>query len=127
MALDKLDLLVLKALALAPLHGYGIGQRIAQLSGGELTVTLGALYPALQRLERLGLVAAGRHRSARRSRVGSGRQRRPLDASSSSTTAPPARFLTKSSAWSGTCASRGRAASRRPRSIWRISSGHISC
>jgi len=57
MALDKLDLLVLKALALAPLHGYGIGQRIAQLSGGELTVTLGALYPALQRLERLGLVS----------------------------------------------------------------------
>ncbi len=58
MALDRLDLLVLKALALAPLHGYGIGQRIAQLSGGDITVTLGALYPALQRLERTGLVAA---------------------------------------------------------------------
>jgi PadR family transcriptional regulator PadR len=58
MAIDKLDLLVLKALALAPLHGYGIGQRITQLSGGDITVTLGALYPALQRLERTGLVAA---------------------------------------------------------------------
>lgn len=58
MALDKLDLLVLKALQLAPLHGYGIGQRIAQLSGGDIRVTLGALYPALQRLERTGLVTA---------------------------------------------------------------------
>jgi PadR family transcriptional regulator PadR len=58
MAIDRLDLLILKALALAPLHGYGIGQRIAQLSGGDITVTLGALYPALQRLERTGLVAA---------------------------------------------------------------------
>jgi len=53
-ALDKLDLLVLKALQLAPLHGYGIGQRI----GGDIRVTLGALYPALQRLERTGLVTA---------------------------------------------------------------------
>jgi transcriptional regulator len=58
MPLDKLDLLVLKALALAPLHGYGIGQRIEQLSGGDIRVTLGALYPALQRLERTGLVTA---------------------------------------------------------------------
>ena len=40
------------------MHGYGIGQRIAQLSGGDLRVTLGALYPALQRLERTGLVTA---------------------------------------------------------------------
>lgn len=58
MALDKLDLLILKALSLAPLHGYGIGQRIEQLSDGALRTTLGALYPALQRLERLGLVSA---------------------------------------------------------------------
>lgn len=58
MSLDKLDLLILKALALAPLHGYGIGQRIEQLSGGEIRTTLGALYPALQRLERTGLVTA---------------------------------------------------------------------
>ena len=53
---DKLDLLILKALALAPLHGYGIGQRIEQLSGGVFRITLGALYPALQRLERRGHV-----------------------------------------------------------------------
>ena len=52
MALDKIDLLILKALALAPLHGYGIGQRIEQMSGGVFRITLGALYPALQRLER---------------------------------------------------------------------------
>jgi transcriptional regulator len=55
-ALETLDLLVLKSLALAPLHGYGIGQRIEQLSGGVFRVTLGALYPALQRLERNGCV-----------------------------------------------------------------------
>lgn len=56
MATDKLDLLILKALALAPLHGYGIGQRIEQMSGGVFCITLGALYPALQRLERNGHV-----------------------------------------------------------------------
>jgi transcriptional regulator len=58
MPTDRLDLLILKALALAPLHGFGIGQRIAQLSQGDLRITLGALYPALQRLERNGLVTA---------------------------------------------------------------------
>jgi transcriptional regulator len=58
MAADKLDLLILKALTLAPLHGYGIGQRIEQLSGGAFRITLGALYPALQRLERRGDVKA---------------------------------------------------------------------
>jgi transcriptional regulator len=55
-ALDRIDLLILKSLVLAPLHGYGIGQRIEQLSGGVFRITLGALYPALQRLERNGLV-----------------------------------------------------------------------
>jgi PadR family transcriptional regulator, regulatory protein PadR len=55
-ASDRLDLLILKALALAPLHGYGIGQRLEQMSGGEFRITLGALYPALQRLERTALV-----------------------------------------------------------------------
>jgi transcriptional regulator len=55
-AVDKLDLLILKSLALAPLHGYGIGRRIEQMSDGVFRVTLGALYPALQRLERTGLV-----------------------------------------------------------------------
>jgi PadR family transcriptional regulator len=57
-ALDRIDLLILKALALAPLHGYGIGQRIEQMSGGVFRITLGALYPALQRLERNGQVKA---------------------------------------------------------------------
>lgn len=56
MALEKLDLLILKALRLAPLHGYGVGQRIEQMSDGVFRITLGALYPALQRLERTGLV-----------------------------------------------------------------------
>ena len=56
MALEKLDLLILKTLDLAPLHGYGIGQRIEQMSGGVFRITLGALYPALQRLERTGMV-----------------------------------------------------------------------
>ncbi len=54
--MDKIDLLILRTLALAPLHGYGIGQRIEQTSGGVLRITLGALYPALNRLERTGLV-----------------------------------------------------------------------
>lgn len=57
MATDKIDLLILKALALAPRHGYGIGQRIEQMSGGVFRITLGALYPALQRLERRGHVS----------------------------------------------------------------------
>jgi PadR family transcriptional regulator PadR len=56
MMTDKLDLLILKALAPAPLHGYGIGQRIEQVSGGVFRITLGALYPGLQRLERQGHV-----------------------------------------------------------------------
>jgi PadR family transcriptional regulator PadR len=56
MAAEKLDLLILKALALAPLHGYGVGQRLEQLSNGAFRLTLGALYPALRRLERAGLV-----------------------------------------------------------------------
>ena len=55
---DRIDLLILKSLMLAPLHGYGIGQRIEQMSGGVFRLTLGALYPALQRLERNGYVRA---------------------------------------------------------------------
>ena len=58
MATEKLDLLILKTLALGPLHGYGIGQRIEQVSGGVFRVTLGSLYPALQRLERAGFIDA---------------------------------------------------------------------
>lgn len=51
-----LDLLVLKALSLAPLHGWGISQRIQQLSRDALQVGQGSLYPALYRLEKKGLV-----------------------------------------------------------------------
>ena len=58
MAAEKLDLLILKTLDLGPLHGYGIGQRIEQVSGGVFRVTLGSLYPALQRLERAGFIDA---------------------------------------------------------------------
>ena len=52
----SLDLLVLKTLSLAPMHGWGISQRIQQLSTGVLEVNQGSLYPALQRLEQEGLV-----------------------------------------------------------------------
>jgi len=58
MAADKLDLLILQTLDLGPRHGYGIGQRIEQVSRGVFRVTLGSLYPALQRLERSGLIDA---------------------------------------------------------------------
>ena len=58
MAAEKLDLLILKTLALQPEHGYGIGQRIEQVSRGVFKVTLGSLYPALQRLEKEGLIDA---------------------------------------------------------------------
>ena len=58
MAAEKLDLLILKTLALTPRHGYGIGQRIEQVSQGVFRVTLGSLYPALQRLEKEGLIEA---------------------------------------------------------------------
>jgi transcriptional regulator len=51
-----LDLLVLKALSLAPLHGWGISQRIQQLSRDALRIGQGSLYPALYRLEKKGLV-----------------------------------------------------------------------
>ena len=52
----SLDLLVLKTLSLQPLHGWGISQRVQQLSGGEMEVNQGSLYPALQRLEQQGLI-----------------------------------------------------------------------
>ena len=51
-----LDLLILKAASLGPLHGYGILLRIGQISGGALAIEQGALYPALYRLELQGLL-----------------------------------------------------------------------
>ena len=54
-----LDLLVLKSLALGPLHGWGISKRIRGLSSDVLLVNQGSLYPALYRLEERGWVEAG--------------------------------------------------------------------
>jgi PadR family transcriptional regulator, regulatory protein PadR len=54
----SLDLLILKTLSLAPMHGWGISQRVQQISNGELEVNQGSLYPALQRLEKTGLVTS---------------------------------------------------------------------
>jgi transcriptional regulator len=53
-----LDLLVLKTLALEPMHGWGISQRVQQFSRGVLEVNQGSLYPALQRLELKGWIDA---------------------------------------------------------------------
>ena len=53
-----LDLLILKAVSLGPLHGYGILLRIGQISGQALLIEQGALYPALFRLVRQGLLKA---------------------------------------------------------------------
>jgi len=51
-----LDMLVLKALSLGPMHGFGIGQRIRQLAEDMLTVEEGTLYPALYRIEEHGWI-----------------------------------------------------------------------
>jgi transcriptional regulator len=53
-----LDLLILKAVSLGPLHGYGVLLRIGQISGRALLIEQGALYPALFRLVRQGLMKA---------------------------------------------------------------------
>jgi PadR family transcriptional regulator PadR len=53
-----LDMLILKAVSLAPLHGYGVLLRIKQISGDALDIPQGSLYPALYRLEHQGLIAA---------------------------------------------------------------------
>ena len=53
------ELLILKALSLGPMHGWGISERIERLSGGVFAIQQGAVYPALQRLLRRGWVTAG--------------------------------------------------------------------
>ena len=53
-----LDLLILKIVALGPIHGYAIGQRLQQVSREVVQVPQGSLYPALHRLENRGLMAA---------------------------------------------------------------------
>ena len=52
-----LHMLILKTLALEPLHGYGIGLRLEQISKGVFQINAGSLFPALRRLERDGLIA----------------------------------------------------------------------
>ena len=52
-----LHMLILKTLALEPMHGYGIGVRLEQISRGVFHVNAGSLFPALRRLERDGLIA----------------------------------------------------------------------
>jgi PadR family transcriptional regulator, regulatory protein PadR len=54
----SLDLLILKTLSLAPMHGWGISQRVQQISKGVLEVNQGSLYPALQRLEKDGFITS---------------------------------------------------------------------
>jgi len=53
-----LDLLILKTVALEPMHGWAVGQRIQQISNGVLQVQQGSLYPALHRLEQQGWIQA---------------------------------------------------------------------
>ena len=53
-----LDMLILKTLALEPMHGYGIGVRLNQISRGIFQVNAGSLFPAFRRLERDGLIKA---------------------------------------------------------------------
>ena len=53
-----LDLLILKALSLGPMHGWAISERLAQVSNAMLQVPQGSLYPALHRLERRGWISA---------------------------------------------------------------------
>ena len=53
-----LDMLILKAVSLGPLHGYGVLLRIQQISGEQLEIQQGSLYPALYRLEHRGWIAS---------------------------------------------------------------------
>jgi PadR family transcriptional regulator PadR len=53
-----LDMLILKAVSLGGLHGYGVLLRLQQLTGGQLQIQQGSLYPALYRLERQGLITS---------------------------------------------------------------------
>jgi PadR family transcriptional regulator len=62
-----LDLLILKALALEPLHGWAVSERLQQMTGDALQVGQGSLYPALHRLERGGWIKA-RWRTTRNNR-----------------------------------------------------------
>ncbi len=64
-----LDMIVLKVLTLEPMHGWGIAQRIEQLSDGVFEVNQGSLYPALQRMKRKGWIKAEWRRSTNNRRA----------------------------------------------------------
>ncbi len=64
-----LDLLILKAVSLGQVHGYGVLLRIEQISGGALEIQQGALYPALYRLEHRGMIASEWGKSANNRRA----------------------------------------------------------
>lgn len=76
-----LDLLILKAVSLGEVHGYGVLLRIEEISGGALAIQQGALYPALHRLEHQGVIESewGRSENNRRAKfyrlTGAGRKR----------------------------------------------------
>ena len=80
-----LDLLILKAVSLGRLHGYGVLLRIEQITGGALEIQQGALYPALYRLEHQGLIASewGTSENNRRAKfyrlTAAGRRRLPVE------------------------------------------------
>ena len=80
-----LDLLILKTLAFEPMHGWGISQRIQQVSEDSLQVQQGSLYPALHRLEQQGWIASewGASENNRRAKyyrlTGSGRKQREVE------------------------------------------------
>jgi transcriptional regulator len=65
-----LDLMILRTLALEPMHGYGISQRIVQMSGGAIDASPGSFFPALYRLEAKGWIrgAWGTSENGRRAR-----------------------------------------------------------
>ena len=65
----NLDLVILKAISLGAVHGYGVLLRIEQISGGAIMVQQGALYPALYRLEHRGLIAGSWGTSANNRRA----------------------------------------------------------
>src|ERR1041384_5133380 len=76
-----LDMLILRTLALGPLHGYGISRALRQTTGDAIQVEAGSLYPALQRLELQGLIggrweeAAGKRRTRSYRLTAAGRKR----------------------------------------------------
>ena len=95
-----LDLLILKAVSLGPLHGYGVLLRIEQISKERLEIQQGSLYPALYRLERQGWIASvwGESENNRKAKyyrlTAAGRRRVNKEAAAwTQTTAILARFL----------------------------------